>query len=253
MKKILFAFVIIGLCSFVMKKNINPVIAHRGAFKKNGLPENSIASLKEAIRLGCYGSEFDVRMTQDDSLIINHDPHFNGLEIEKTGYAELAKTPLSNGEKIPTLREYLAEGLQQRKTKLILEIKPSGGGPERARNIVGKVVAMVKEMKADKQTIYISFDYEMLKEILRLDPKANTQYLNGDKAPDLVKADGIKGIDYNFGVFQKHPEWIDLAKKNKVVLNAWTVNKKEDCEWLLSKGFDFITTNEPEMLLDLKK
>ena len=42
--------------------NINPVIAHRGAFKKKGFPENSIAALKEAIRLQCTGSEFDVRI-----------------------------------------------------------------------------------------------------------------------------------------------------------------------------------------------
>jgi glycerophosphoryl diester phosphodiesterase len=59
----------------------NPVVAHRGAFKKNGFPENSIASLKEAIRLGCTGSEFDIRMTADDSLVINHDPHHQKLEI----------------------------------------------------------------------------------------------------------------------------------------------------------------------------
>src|SRR5687768_10559476 len=80
----------------------NPVIAHRGAFKKNNLPENSIAALKEAIRLRCTGSEFDVRMTLDDTLIINHDPHYNGLEIEKTNYKDLSKIPLSNGEMLPT-------------------------------------------------------------------------------------------------------------------------------------------------------
>ena len=60
----------------------NPVIAHRGAFKKNGFPENSIAALKEAIRLGCTGSEFDVRMTADDVLIVHHDPDYQQIEIE---------------------------------------------------------------------------------------------------------------------------------------------------------------------------
>src|SRR5688572_12784132 len=79
----------------------NPVVAHRGAFKKNGFPENSIAALKEAIRLKCTGTEFDVRMTADDSLIINHDPHYQKLEIEKTSYQDLAKVPLSNGEVLP--------------------------------------------------------------------------------------------------------------------------------------------------------
>lgn len=62
----------------------NPVVAHRGAFKAKGLPENSVAALQEAIRLKCTGSEFDVRMSADDSLIINHDPHYGHKEIEKT-------------------------------------------------------------------------------------------------------------------------------------------------------------------------
>ena len=73
----------------------NPVVAHRGAFKQNGYPENSIASLKEAIRLKCTGTEFDVRMTADDSLIINNNTHYNQLEIEKTSFGELSATPLS--------------------------------------------------------------------------------------------------------------------------------------------------------------
>ena len=83
----------------------NIVIAHRGAWKKHNLPENSIASLRQAIALKCYGSEFDIRMTADDSLIINHDTTYNNLPIEKTNYAGLVIFKLANGEKLPTLRE----------------------------------------------------------------------------------------------------------------------------------------------------
>ena len=104
----------------------NVVIAHRGAWKKNSLPENSIASLRRAIELKCTGSEFDVRMTADDSLIVNHDPHYNKLLIEKTTYAELEKFKLSNGEKLPTLREYILAGIKNNTTtRLVCEIKPS--------------------------------------------------------------------------------------------------------------------------------
>src|SRR5690349_9199648 len=88
----------------------NPVVAHRGAFKANHYPENSIASLKEAIRLQCTGSEFDVQMTADDSLVINHDPRYHDMEIEKRLYRELISIPLSNGETLPTLRQYLLAG-----------------------------------------------------------------------------------------------------------------------------------------------
>ena len=31
-------------------------------------------------------------------------------------------------------------------------------------------------------------------------------------------------------------------------VNAWTVNDAKDMKWLISRGIDFITTNEPELL-----
>ena len=227
----------------------NPVVAHRGAFKKNGFPENSIASLKEAIRLQCTGSEFDVRMSADDSLVINHDPHFNQLEIEKTSYTELASHKLSNGETIPTLRQYLVAGLQNNtETRLVLEIKPSAT-KERGKLIAEKVVALVRQLNAEPMIVYISFDYDILKKVVEINPKAATQYLNGDLSPEQLKADGITGADYHFSVFQKHPEWIENAKKNGIALNAWTVNEEADMKWLLQQKFDYITTNEPELLL----
>lgn len=229
----------------------NPVVAHRGAFKKNNFPENSIAALKEAIRLKCTGSEFDVRMSVDDSLIINHDPHYNKLLIEQTTFAELSKTNLSNGERLPTLREYILAGLENNsQTRLVLEIKPSAT-KERGQQIVTKVVELVRELKAVSMTTYISFDYDMVKKIVNLDPNAPVQYLNGDKSPEQLAADKITGADYHFSVFKKNPEWIPSAKKNKIILNAWTVNDTVTMDWLLKEKFDFITTNEPELLLEI--
>ncbi|HET7117849.1 MAG TPA: family 16 glycosylhydrolase, partial [Hanamia sp.] len=49
-------------------------------------------------------------------------------------------------------------------------------------------------------------------------------------------------------VFQKHPEWIQSAKENNIDLNAWTVNEEKTMNWLLANDFNFITTNEPEIL-----
>lgn len=232
----------------------NVVIAHRGAFKKNNLPENSIASLKQAIALNCTGSEFDVRMTSDDSLIINHDPHFNKLDIETNTYATLSAFRLSNGEKLPTLREYILAGLENnRATRLVCEIKPSPAGKERGRVIAVKVADLIKELKAEDKVVYISFDYDILKKLVEINPKAPTQYLSGNISPDQLKNDGITGADYHFSVFKNHPEWIESAKLNKIALNAWTVNEEADMDWLLARGFDFITTNEPELLLEKMK
>jgi glycerophosphoryl diester phosphodiesterase len=231
----------------------NPVIAHRGAFKKNNHPENSIAALREAIRLKCTGSEFDVRMSADDTLLINHDPDYTKLAIEKTSFQELSKLPLSNGEKLPTLREYLLAGLKDNpQTRLVVEIKPSTISKERGQAIAAKVVELVSELQAERMVVYISFDYDILKKIKELRPNALTQYLNGDQTPQQLKADGITGADYHISVFKKYPEWITMAKENGIILNAWTVNTKEEMQWLLERKFDFITTNEPELLLSLK-
>lgn len=257
MRNILFITLLLLACT-TMKvpayKPANPIVAHRGAFKKNGFPENSIASLREAIRLGCAGSEFDVRMSADDSLVINHDPHHKKLEIEKTPYAELIPHPLSNGEKLPTLREYLLAGVKDNiHTDLVLEIKPSGLGADRARAIVDKVISLVQELKPSYRIVYISFDYNMCLRLLEKMPKAHVQYLNGDKTPDQLKADGIRGMDYNYNVYKKHPEWITRAKELGILLNVWTVNEPSMIQDFLKQGFDLITTNEPEIGLNVER
>ncbi|WP_133472939.1 glycerophosphodiester phosphodiesterase [Sediminibacterium goheungense] len=232
----------------------NPVVAHRGAFKAKVLPENSLAGLRNAIDMHCTGSEFDVWMTADDSLVVNHDPKFHELPIEQTKYADLLQFTLSNGEKIPTLHEYLSEGLKNNnETRLVLEIKPSTISKERGRVVAEKVWKQVQSLKATHATTYISFDIGILTRILELEPNAPTQYLNGDKTPEELKAMGIIGADYHFSVFKKNPDWIERAKKIGIILNAWTVNSKEDLQWALGNHFDFITTNEPELLFELLK
>jgi glycerophosphoryl diester phosphodiesterase len=229
----------------------NPVIAHRGAWKKNNLPENSIAALKQAIAIKCAGSEFDVRMTADDSLVVNHDPHYNTLEIEKTNYADLSTFKLSNGEKLPTLKEYILAGIENNNaTRLVCEIKPSGISKERGIRIAAKTVQLIQELKAQEMVVFISFDYAILKKIMELNPKASTQYLEDDKSFEQLKKDGISGADYHFSSFKNHPERIKEAKKNNIILNAWTVNNAADMDWLILNGFNFITTNEPELLFE---
>lgn len=235
----------------------NAIVAHRGAWKNNNLPENSIAALRHAIDLKLPGSEFDVWRTADDSLVINHDAHYNKMLIEETNYADLIKFKLSNGEKLPTLHEYISEGKRNNKqTLLVCEIKPSEISKERGKKTALMAVETIKKLKADKNTCYISFDYDILKQIRIVDAKTSLQYLEGNKSPKEVKADKINGVDYHYSVFQKHPEWIQEAKENKIILNAWTVNEAADMDWIINHKFNYITTNEPELLkerLNLKK
>ena len=236
-----------------MAQNKNKVIAHRGAWKNTGATENSIGALEHAIKLKCYGSEFDVHMSADSVLFVNHDHMIQGLDIEKTNAAQLSEIKLGNGESLPTLDAFLRAGAKQKKTRLILEIKTSRISKERSLALTTKCVEMVKNLKVKKITSYIAFDYDVCLKVKQLDPKAHVQYLNGDKTPAEIKTAGLDGIDYNLAVFKKNESYIKEAKDKGLVTNVWTVNSKADMKWFLDNKVDYITTNEPEALLELTK
>ncbi len=241
----IFAQLLLTTITFAQTK----VVAHRGAWKNTGVPENSIAALKAAIKMGCDGAEFDVHMSADSVLFINHDAHIQGLPIETTSSSVLAALKLGNGEALPTLEAYLRAGIKQKKTRLVLEIKPSAVSKERGIALTHKVVNMVNSLKAASKVDYISFDYDICKEITKIAPKATVQYLTGDKTPNELLADGIHGLDYHFKVLEKNPTWIKEANSKKLITNAWTVNDEKTMDLLIAEGINLITTNEPEMLL----
>ncbi len=236
-----------------MKPFATKVIAHRGAWKNTKVPQNSLASLKHAIQLGCYGSEFDVHMSADSGLYVSHDHVIQDVPIEKSTASQLAAVKLPNGESLPTLAAYLNAGKKQKKTRLILEIKPSQLGKAHSLALAQKCVETVRQTSSRHLVDYISFDYDVCKKVVALDPKAKVTYLNGDKTPTEIKADGLDGIDYNQNVYKRNEAWISEAKQQKRSLNVWTVNDKALMEWFMERKFDFITTDEPELLLELTK
>lgn len=231
----------------------NKVIAHRGAWKNTGATENSIAALKHAVTLGCEGSEFDVHMSADSLPVINHDPTVQSVSIAKTVSSELLTMKLANGETLPTLENYLKAGMGQNKTKLILEIKPSELGRESSIALTRKIVALVEKLQGQAWVDYISFDYDVCKEVMKLAPYTKVAYLKGDKTPGELAADNFFGLDYNYNVLQKNPDWLKEAKAKKLTINVWTVNERPAMEELLRENVDFITTNEPELLLSIVK
>lgn len=241
------------LCSYAQFANKNHVIAHRGAWKESGLPQNSLASLNHAALLGCYGSEFDVHMTKDEVLVVNHDHDFYGIDIETSTYQELLAKKHPNGESIPTVEEYLKEGLKQKDMKLIFEIKASKISKERSLKLTKLSVELVDKLKAKDWVEYICFDYDMGKLIHQLDPLAKIAYLTGDIAPEQVKKDGYTGLDYHYSLYKKNPAWVKQAQGLGLTLNAWTVNSPEEIKILLEQNFDYITTDQPELVFELIK
>lgn len=253
-KFLTFSIALLALTSFeAMSQNKNKVIAHRGAWKNTGVTENTIGALEHAIKLGCYGSEFDVHMSSDLVVFVHHDHAFKGTHIEKTTAAELSQIKLPDGEFMPTLEAYLKAGVKQKKTRLILEIKTSSISKERSLALATKCVELVKKMKAEKITDYIAFDFDVCLKVKELAPKAHVEYLNGDKTPAEVKAAGLSGIDYHYNVLKKNENYISEIRDLKLTTNVWTVNDEAMMKWFLEKNVNYITTNEPELLLKISK
>ncbi|GHE40932.1 glycerophosphodiester phosphodiesterase [Sphingobacterium griseoflavum] len=241
---ILTLFSAMGLVSFAQTK----VIAHRGAWKNTKMPQNSLASLNEAAKLHVWGSEFDVHVTKDDILVVNHDDDFYGLDIATSTYEELLAKKHPNGESIPTAEAYLKEGMKHKHMKLIFELKTNKLGTERTLKSAELSVALVKKLKAQKWVEYIAFSYDACLKLRELDKSAMVHYLSGDKTPQEIKDATLSGIDYHLSVYQKKPTWISEANGLKLKTNVWTVNKEDDMKYFIDHKIDYISTDEPEKL-----
>ena len=206
----------IGLCALALVACIlsiqaqTQVIAHRGFWKTEGSAQNSITALEKAADAKLYGSEFDVLMTADGKIVVNHDNTIEGMAIPETPYKKLKNMKIKNGEKLPTLKNYLKKG-KKLNIQLILEAKPLPT-KEMEDQAIATIVKMVKKMGLEKQVEYISFSLNMCEQLAKLTPESEIAYLEGNIAPAELKKKGINGIDYHVNVIlNKHPEWVKEA------------------------------------------
>lgn len=231
----------------------NGVIAHRGAWKNTGHPQNTLASFRAAAEMGCHGSECDVHLTLDDSLVVFHDLSHKGMLIEKTLYADLVKEPLKDFSQIPTLREYMLCAKKYPRTKLVLDIKTPKDN-SRAVKIALASAKLAKELQIEKQVEYL-VGYLPADVALREVTDAPVAYLGRWKVelpemhPDTITRRAIRYLDYQDVHYKNRPEWVERFKREGIHLNVWTVNEEADMDLFLDKGFNYITTDYPEMLL----
>lgn len=232
------------------------IVAHRGFWncEEAGYAKNSIAALRCAQEAGFWGSEFDVNITADSVLIVYHDGEIDGKKIEDHPYSEFKDFKIANGETIPTIDEFLAQGKKYPATKLVYEFKPQSN-PETENTFVNLAIANLAEngLLDPDRVMFISFSRNICERLARMLPGYTVQYLNSDMDPDQLDALNINGVDYNHEVFVKNPKWYRMARKNRMSVNAWTVNKEEDMVRMIKLGVDQITTDYPLELRALLK
>lgn len=241
----------IGLANLIVTDEANAlkapkIIAHRG-YHKNNVPENSIEALAKAQEYGYDGSEVDVWITTDGVVVCNHDGTLGGKKLQDCTYDQVKDLTLGNGEKLPTFEDMLDQLASSDATRLVLEFK-SHSTVERNNAVVDASLAMIEAKGLGHKVDYIAFDYNICKRIVAALPEAEVGYLNGDKAPAVLYADGIRCIDYNYGKLNSNPEWIKEAHELGMKVNVWTINSDNDLMVWIGKGVDYITTDNPDRL-----
>ncbi|MGH6955997.1 MAG: glycerophosphodiester phosphodiesterase family protein [Caulobacteraceae bacterium] len=107
-----------------------PAVAHRGLWRKDGPPENSLGAFEAACEAG-YGIELDVQLSSDGEAMVFHDGSLRrmaGREGRIGDYtaADLSAMALAGSqETIPTLVETLA--LVGRRAMVQIELKTPYG------------------------------------------------------------------------------------------------------------------------------
>ena len=184
--------------------------------------------------------------------MVNHDRTVKGTDIQKSTLEEVRAHKLKNGELIPTLEEYLVQASKNQDCVLVIELKPNYS-QEREDILIEKTLAALKAQKlmAPNRIAFISFSYHICKELAQKCPGFTVQYLEGDKTPADVFADGINGIDYHYSHFQRHPEWVKEAHDLGMSVNAWTVDSAEGIRQMKDLGVDQITTNNPALTREI--
>lgn len=227
-------------------------IAHRGYWKTTGSAQNSLASLAKADSVGAYGSEFDVWLTSDDELVVDHDRRFKGVDMPMATAEECTAVILDNGENLPTLERYLEAASGTKGLRLVLELKSIKDTP-RDQKAIELILPLLDEYDVRDRIDFISFSLDACKIFHRMAPSIPVYYLNGELSPEEIKALGFAGMDYHYNVFKKNPDWMSKAHELGLKVNVWTVDDEALMRDLIGQGADFITTNRPDLLLEILK
>ena len=233
--------------AFAQKKQCG-IVAHRGFWncEEAGYAKNSVAALRCAQEAGFWGAEFDVNMTSDGVLIVYHDSDVKGKKIEKHPYSEFADFEIKNGEKIPTIDQYLEQGKKYPETMLVYELKPHSCDEVEDR-FIDLSIAKLEEhgLLNPERVMFISFSLHICEVLAQRLPDFTVQYLDSNRTPDELADLGINGVDYNQAVFKVHKKWYKKARKRDMSVNVWTVNNKKAMKKMLRLGVDMITTDNP--------
>lgn len=231
----------------------NNLIAHRGYHDiKKGIPENSIAAFKRAIRYN-YIIELDVHLTKDNKIVVFHDYSLKRMckidkLIEDCSYDELLKYNLLDTKyKIPLLDEVLR--LIDGKVGLLIETKNSSNNT--------KLELLLSEKLDNYKGDFAIQSFYPLSILWFKKNKKN--YIRGILSSDFKKHKDMSNLKKNilkclvFDIFLKSDfiaydikalpnSYVESKRKNKLIL-SWNIKNAKDYNKALEYSDNIIGEN----------
>jgi len=224
------------------------VIAHRGAAGK--APENTLASIRQAMKDGADWIEIDVQETMDGEVVVIHDSDFmklagKDLKVWNSTLKELQEIdvgswfgPEFSAERVPTLARVLEEVRGQ--SRVLIELKYYGHD----RQLEQRVVDIVEKAGMVNDVAVMSLEFSGIKKFQALRPDWVVGLLSSTAIGKLSDLD-VDFLAINMGLAT--PEFIRRTHKADMQLFVWTVNDQVSMSRMMSLGVDGIITDEPEL------
>ena len=219
------------------------VVGHRGAA---GLrTENTIGSIREAMRLGVDAVEVDVRSTADGVLVVHHDEDLRRLFNVPRKVRELTLSEIravrAGEEGVPTLHEAISE--VSGRVGLLVEVKEPQDAPA--------VVRTIRDEGASDWAAVISFHPDAVAEASRAGLVSGLIY---SRPPgEIVQAHRL-GARLVLPIHTlATAAAVGLAHRMRLKVVAWTVNQPNQALELSTRGVDSIATDRPDLILRARR
>ena len=222
------------------------IIAHRAGGVE--APENTVAGIETAYKIGADGCEIDIQRTKDGFYVLNHDADFKRTAGEKKTPEEMDLREIKelrvDGEPVAEFEETLAAA----KGKLTLYTELKGNTAD--KKMADDAVRLIHKYGMEDECVLISLKYDLIDYIQTEYPDIETGFLTFaafGNTPDL-NCDCI-GLEAESATAYKVET---IHQENKKAL-VWTVNEKSIQRHFLSSEADGIITDNVAQAVDVKE
>lgn len=224
-------------------------------------PENTLAGLPVAARLGCRAVEFDVMLSRDKVPVLIHDetlmrtagvpgavPGLSAAQLLTTDVGQHFH-PAFGGEMIPTLDAALAV-CRQLGLAANVEIKPAAGFEAETGRVIGDLLQALPV--AERPAVLLSsFSSEALQAAaLGAPPGLPRALLIEGFSPDsLALARALGCVSVNMGMSGLKAAHVQAVLSAGLRVMVYTVNTQEAARRLVEWGVHGIFSDRPDLLL----